>query len=190
MGHVSDRTVKSIEKFVNNITLKLGYVSEENMTCLEQFKRDCYNSKKELTDNVKQFREDLEKIIQKLKSSSNEQDDFKVEMKQFLTDSVEDLVSQGYSEAEALKKAFEQFGDEHTLETIDKPDMKGWKNNMKNQEAIGLFYAAGLFLGAGGGAIAGFLYNHVIYGAAVGLIIGLGLGLLSNALIALKQQHD
>lgn len=188
MSHVSNKTVKSIEKYVDKITLKLGYVSKENMTFLEEFKQEFYNSKKEMTENVRQFREDMEKIVQKLKVSSNAQDDFKEEMKQFLVDSVEDLLSQGYSEKEALKKALEQFGDEHTLEIIDKPNVKGWKNNMKHQEAIGLFYAAGLFLGAGVGAVAGFLYGHILYGAAAGVVIGLGLGLLSNAFIALKHQ--
>lgn len=187
MSHVSDKAVKSIEKYVDKLTLKLGYASNENMTFLEQFKRDLYNSKKEMTESARQFREDMEKNIQKLKLSSNAQDDFKEEMKQFLVDSVEDLLSQGYSEDEALKKALEQFGDEHTLEIIDKPEVKGWKNNMKHQEAIGLFYAAGLFLGTGIGAVVGFLYNHILYGAAAGVIIGLGLGLLANAFIALKQ---
>jgi seryl-tRNA synthetase len=189
MNHVSNKTVKSIEKFVDNLSLKLGYVSKENMTYLEQLKREFYNSKKEITENMKQFRDELEKFIQKLKVSSSEKDDFKEEMKQFLVDSVEDLMSQGYSEEEALKRALEQFGDEHSLEVPlevnDKQNSKGWES-MK-QEAIGLFYAAGLFLGGGAGAAIGFLYHHLLFGAAFGVIIGVGLGLLSNAIIALKQ---
>jgi seryl-tRNA synthetase len=189
MNHVSNKTVKSIEKFVDNLSLKLGYVSKENMTYLEQLKREFYNSKKEITENMKQFRDELEKFIQKLKVSSNEKDDFKEEMKQFLVDSVEDLMSQGYSEEEALKRALEQFGDEHSLEVPlevnDKQNSKGWES-MK-QEAIGLFYAAGLFLGGGTGATIGYLYHHLVFGAAIGVIFGIGLGLLSNAIIALKQ---
>lgn len=189
MSHVSNKTVKSIEKFVDNLSLKLGYVSKENMTYLDQLKQEFYNSKKEITENMKQFRDELETFIQKLKVSSNEKDDFKEEMKQFLVDSVEDLMSQGYSEEEALKRALEQFGDEHSLETSleinDKQNSKGWVS-MK-QEAIGLFYAAGLFLGGGVGATIGFLYHHLIFGTAIGVIIGIGLGLLGNAFIALKQ---
>lgn len=185
MSHVSNKTVKSIEKFVDNLSLKLGYVSKENMTYLDQLKQEFYNSKKEITENMKQFRDELETFIQKLKVSSNEKDDFKEEMKQFLVDSVEDLMSQGYSEEEALKRALEQFGDEHSLEINDKQNSKGWVS-MK-QEAIGLFYAAGLFLGGGVGATIGFLYHHLIFGTAIGVIIGIGLGLLGNAFIALKQ---
>jgi hypothetical protein len=59
---------------------------------------------------------------------------------------------------------------------------------MKHEEAIGLFYGAGLFLGVGGGIAAGFLYHHIIYGGIVGGIIGIGLGLLAHAFVALKQQ--
>jgi hypothetical protein len=188
MSLISHKTEKSIEKFVDQIAFKLGFVSKENMTYFEQLKLELQSSKKEMTENVKQFKEELDKTIQKLKISSHEKDDFKEEMKQFLTDSVDDLLSQGYTEEEALKRALEQFGDEQSLEveTVGKLNKGGWIN-MKEQEAIGLFYAAGLFLGIGGGSTVGFLYNHLIAGAAVGAVFGLGLGLLCNAFIALKH---
>jgi len=55
-------------------------------------------------------------------------------------------------------------------------------------EAIGLFYAAFLFLGVSVGLGIGFLTSHLILGGILGATIGIGLGLLSNAFIALK--HD
>jgi hypothetical protein len=190
MSPISHKSVKSIEDFVDRVAFKLGFVSKDNLTYFEQIKLELQNSKREVTENVKQFKEDLDNVMQKLKISSHEKDDFKEEMKSFLMDSVNDLVSQGYSEEEALKRAFEQFGDEHTLETevVRKQNKEGWMNmNMKEQEAVGLFYAAGLFLGVGGGATAGFFYNHLFIGASIGAVIGIGLGLLSNAFIALKH---
>lgn len=53
--------------------------------------------------------------------------------------------------------------------------------------AIKLFYIAFIVLGVGVGLIVGFFLWHIIIFAIFGFIIGLGLGILANAiLIAIK----
>jgi hypothetical protein len=54
-------------------------------------------------------------------------------------------------------------------------------------ESIGIFYAAFLFLGVGIGLLVGFINEHLIFGGIIGIILGIGLGLLSHGTIALKE---
>lgn len=114
-------------------------------------------------------------------------------------------MNEGYSEDEAIKITMEKF-DEAELnnngfqEFIDAfggfgldncNEMQKWYWYEKNGEAIGLFYATFVVLGTAIGAFSGYMYGHTLANIAInaglGFSIGVGLGLLSHAIIALKN---
>ncbi len=188
---VSDKTVKTIESFANDLSIKLGYTAEENMTYLEEIKYQLSNAKDDLKQNMKQMREDVEKFTTKLGVTSSQKGDFSEEIKLFLLDSVEDLKAQGFSEEEALKEAVNRFSEEDFSEIKSDVLSRTYDQNgvvqMKYEEAIGLFYAAFIFFGSGAGIWIGYIYDHIVLGGIIGFVLGLGCGLLSNAFIALKK---
>lgn len=185
---ISGKTMKSIEDFAKYLSFKLGYTSDENMTYLEEIKRGLQMAKEDWKRDVDDMKKETAKVVARLGLSPTKKEDFAEEMKLFLADHVEDLISQGYSEEEALKKTMQQFSEEDFSE-IKRNGWEGMEMRGKMEtryEAIGVFYAAFLFLGLGGGAWMGYAHDHLWLGLGIGGAIGLGLGLLSHGLVTLK----
>ena len=57
-----------------------------------------------------------------------------------------------------------------------------------NYEAVGLFYAASLILFTTIGVGIGFALNHIIVYGILGSVTGIGFGLLSHGILALKEK--
>ncbi len=139
----------------------------------------------------------FEKYINEYKNNKkNSSNDFKEEIKTYLADSIIDLMNEGLTESEALEKTISQFdeaelmpGMEDFMKEFDDFGIKMDAEWYAKHEAIGMFYGAfvvlGLAFGAFGGYLAGGLIN-ILVGTTLGLFTGVGLGLLSQCIIATK----
>lgn len=187
---LSNKSVKVIENFASSLSAKLGYTKEDDMTYMEEIKQQLSNAKDELKQNMEMMKKEVGKFTTKLGMKPSKKGDFAEEMKQFLMDSVEDLKAQGYSEEDALKEAISRFSEEDFSEIKKDCDNHYDQGGiqMKYEEAIGLFYAAFLFLGVGAGVWIGYVYQHMMLGGIIGFVLGLGCGLFSNAFVALMKK--
>ncbi len=170
MANLSKETNSKIDSLVNRVAKKSGYASKEIS---------------------------FEKYISEYKSNKkNNNNDFKEEIKTYLSDSIIDLMNEGLTESEALEKTISQFDEaelmpemEDFMKQFDDFGIKIDAEWYAKQEAVGVFYAAfvifGLTFGAFGGYVAGGIIN-ILVGAVVGLFTGVGLGLLSQGIIATK----
>lgn len=152
---------------------------------------------------LEKLRRNTSKIIIKKKRSETARD-AQNDMIHYMTDYMNDLIAEGFSEQEALERAKEEL--KFRSETVRSADLQerfaayGENRSPANYEAIGLFYAGFLFFGVSVGALAGFFgggggamffsggWVDTLIGLVVGVTIGLGLGLISHAIIVLKKR--
>ncbi|WP_374720670.1 permease prefix domain 1-containing protein [Peribacillus tepidiphilus] len=177
---LSTKTEKAIKKFVNNISVHSGIVSTENMTYLEEIKMNMIHAKKEMKQNIEQFKADTKDFLLKLQLSSNRNDDFQEEIQTHITEHVKELVSKGMTEEDALKVVLSEF---EGIDFSELNQMKGegemMKYNEQMYEAIGVFYAGFLLLGGAIGFIAASWTGLIL-----GIVIGIGLGNIAHGLTA------
>ncbi|HHV35598.1 MAG TPA: hypothetical protein GXX59_08490, partial [Syntrophomonadaceae bacterium] len=113
------------------------------------------------------------------------------------------LIAEGFSEQGAFERAKEEL--KFCCETAKYADLQErFAEHSENRyptgyESIGLFYAGFISFGLSIGALAGFLgsggremflsggWIDTLFGVVVGVIIGLGMGLISNAILVLKK---
>lgn len=170
------------------------YLEEAEMTYMEKLKR-----------KTGQTRNKVAAKLAKFKSRSETSLEAQNDMILYMSDYMNDLIAEGFSEEEAFGRAKEEL--KFPSETEKSADLQErfaeyYKNcDPVDYEAIGLFYAGFLFFGLSAGALIGFLggggretflsggWIDTLIGVGVGTIVGIGLGLISNAIILLKKKR-
>ena len=171
------------------------YLEEAEMTYLEKLQHQIGQTKRKVTNK-----------LSKLKTRSNVSIDVQNDLILYMSDYMNDLMEKGVSEQEAFERAKEEL--KFQSETSRSSDLKDkfveyYENfNPADHEAIGLFYAGFMFFGISVGGLIGFIASggrdlflsggwiDTLIGTAVGGIIGIGLGLISNAIIVLKKKGE
>ncbi|MED3624633.1 hypothetical protein P4482_16335 [Neobacillus thermocopriae] len=171
------------------------YLEEAEMTYLEKLQHQIGQTKRKVTNK-----------LSKLKTRSNVSIDVQNDLILYMSDYMNDLMENGISEQEAFERAKEEL--KFQSETTRSSDLKDkfveyYENfNPADHEAIGLFYAGFMFFGISISGLIGFIASggrelflsggwiDTLIGTAVGGIIGIGLGLISNAIIVLKKKGE
>lgn len=169
------------------------YLDEAEMTYMEKLRRKTGQAKNKLLKKLAKFKNRSE-------TSLEAQNDMII----YMSDYMNDLIAGGLSEREALERAKADLA--FRSETARSSDLQErFERYFENRdpvdyEAIGLFYAGFLFLGSAIGALVGFLgsggrgnflaggWIDTLTGVVVGAVIGIGMGLISNAIITLKKK--
>ncbi|GIP36583.1 hypothetical protein [Paenibacillus sp. J2TS4] len=169
------------------------YLEEAEMTYMEKLRRKTGQAKSKIMAK-------LEKFKSRSETSLEAQNDMII----YMSDYMNDLIAEGLSEREAFERAKEDLT--FRSETAKSSDLqeqfaKYFENrDPADYEAIGLFYAGFMFLGSSIGALVGFLgsggrekfltggWIDTLTGVIVGATIGIGMGLISNAIITLKKK--
>lgn len=203
--NLSRETAKELDRLVERVARKSGYSGGE-----ETYKEHLQRKLEQKLDKAKRT---LDHYRHKFSLRSTNQD-FADEIKTYLSDGIADLMAEGMSEAEALRVTKEKFDEaelagsfDEFMNEFDDFGLEQWQKQnqlwyMRHGESVGLFYAGFMMLGMVFGALIGFLTSggvpaflpqggwvYTIIGLAVGLFTGLGLGMLSNAIIvAIKRK--
>jgi hypothetical protein len=169
------------------------YLDEAEMTYLEKLRRKTGQTRSKIAAKLAKFKGRSETALEA-------QNDLLL----YMSDYMKDLMEKGLSEEEAFERAKEEL--EYRSESERSADLherfaRYYENrDPAEYEAIGLFYAGFLFFGVSIGALIGYLggggrevfltdgWIDTAIGAAVGTVIGLGAGLISNAVIVLKKK--
>lgn len=192
---LSRESMESIDKLVQRVAMKAGYTGKEDITYKEHLQTKYEQKREKLQRKVNKYRH-------KLSLRPSRGSDFSEEIRTYLKDGLTDLMQEGHTEEEALRITMEKFDEAELKDSFDEFakefegfGMEEYMHNaewyMKNGESIGLFYAAFTVFGLTFGALAGYLIGHTWITAVIGLVVGLftgvGCGLLSNAIIALRR---
>jgi len=169
------------------------YLEESEMTYLEKLRRKAGQTKSKLDRKLARFRR-----------SSEQAQEARNDMFLYMSDYMNDLISQGLSEEDAFEKASTELAASRQNDNTDlhadfheRIRQYYLTKDPADYEAVGLFYAGFLFLGivvggligfGKGGALSGFTsqqgWIYTLIGVGVGIFAGMGLGLISNAIIA------
>ncbi len=169
------------------------YLDEAEMTYLERLRR-----------KTGQARNRIAAKLAKFKGRSAMAQEAQNDLILYMSDYMKDLMEKGLSEEEAFERAKEELA--YRSESARSADLhERFARYYENrdpalEEAIGLFYAGFLFFGVSIGALTGFLegggretfltggWIDAAIGAVAGTVIGLGAGLISHAVIVLKNR--
>jgi hypothetical protein len=192
--NVSQEAAKRIETMVERVAQKAGYTGRQNMTYKELLQAKLQQKRDKAKNKIGGYRRKLS-----LKPGNA---DFAEEIRTYLTDGLVDLMKEGRTEAEAIEITLKKFDEAELNESFDDFakafggfGMKEWSavRSTKADEAAGLFYAAFVVLGSTLGALVGWLlggtWQVTLIGLGVGLFTGVGLGLLSNAIIVARMKE-
>ncbi len=182
----SKETQQKIDRFSAEMSQR--YLSDVEMTHLESLRK-----------NVRQAANSVGEQIAKFKAKSSKSIDAQNDLVVYMSDYMSDLISQGLTEQEAFEKAKTELSATDTEQASDMRErfIQYYKNrDPAEEEAIGLFYGGFFFLGIAVGGLIGFLVSggvpafsadgwiYTLVGVAAGAFIGIGLGLISNAIIS------
>jgi len=188
----SRETMDKIRKFAKEQSRY--YLEDAEMTYMEKMRR-----------KSAQTRDRIVKKLAKFKNRSETALEAQNDMILYMSDYMNDLIAQGYSEQEAFERARQdlQFRSDSDKSADLKERFTEYYENLDPaaSEAIGLFYAGFLFFGVAIGGLAGFIagggkdaflsggWIDTLVGVLVGGVIGLGFGMISNAVVALKNRQ-
>lgn len=186
----SDEIKEGIEQFAEEQLQH--YLEETEMAYMEKLRWE-----------IGQTKGKIMAMLGKVKSRSETLLDLHNEMIAYMSNYMNDLIAEGFSEQGAFERAKEEL--KFRCEMAKPADsQERFAEHYENQytaerQAVGLFYAGFISLGLSIGALAGFLgsggrdvflsggWVDTLIGVAVGALIGLGMGLISNAVLVLKQ---
>jgi len=189
----SKETERKIDQFAKEQSQ--FYLEESEMTYLEKLRRKAGQTKRKLDRKLARFR-----------SSSEQALEARNDMFLYMSDYMNDLISRGLSEEEAFEKASAELRasgegtetDPHA-DFHDRIQQYYLTRDPADYEAIGVFYGGFLFLGIAAGALIGFIaggalpgfrldgWIYTLIGTGVGVIAGIGLGLISHAILSIKR---
>lgn len=192
MMNFSDEIREKIKQFAKEQSQH--YLEEAEMTYLEKIQHKIGQTKSRFTNK-----------LSKLKSRSDVSLDVQNDLILYMSDYMKDLMEKGFSEQEAFERAKEElkYSSEST-KTADLHDRfaEYYKNyDPADYEVIGLFDSGFMFLGISIGALSGFITSggrvmflsggwiDTLIGGVAGVIIGLGIGQISHAIIVLKKKR-
>jgi len=187
----SSETMEKIRKFAKEQSRY--YLEEAEMTYLEKMRHKSAQIRSRIMTKLEKFKKRSEMALE----AEND-------MILYMSDYMNDLIRQGHSEQEAYERAKMElrFRSESAKSADLQERFKKYYENLDPavSEAIGLFYAGFLFFGVALGGLAGFLggggrdaflaggWIDALTGAVIGGIVGIGFGMISNAVIALKHR--
>lgn len=169
------------------------YLEEAEMTYMEKLKRKTGQAKNKIIDK-------LSRLKRRSDTSLEAQNDMVV----YMSDYMKDLMDGGLSEQEAFEQAKEEL--KFRSDTAKSADLQEQfaeyykKYDSAAYEAIGLFYGGFMFFGFSLGALTGFISSggreaflsggwiDTLIGSVVGVVVGIGFGLISHAIIVLKNK--
>lgn len=164
------------------------YLEEAEMTYLEKLRKKTGQTKRKLGKKLARF-----------KASSEQGREAQDDMILYMSDYMNDLMSQGLSEQEAFEKAREELsasGDFDLHAGFHERFRQYYEErNPADYEVIGLFYGGFLFSGVVVGALIGYAASggrseflnggwiDTLIGTGSGALLGIALGLISNAVV-------
>lgn len=170
------------------------YLEDAEMTYMEKLRRKGGQTKDKIGRKLSRF-----------KGRSDTGLEAQNDMVLYMSDYMNDLMSQGLTEQEAFEKASEAMkqgsGSEQSADLNERLRQYIENRDPAEQEAIGVFYAGFMFIGMAAGGVIGYLsgggrmaflsggWIDAVIGVGVGLFIGLGLGLISNGVIAMTKRR-
>jgi hypothetical protein len=185
-------TQQRIEQFAREQSQH--YLEKAEMTYLEKLRKKSGQTKRKIGRKLARF-----------KSRSEQGREAQNDMLLYMSDYMEDLMSKGLSEQEALEKAKEELAA--SSESDRHADLRErfyqyyGDRDPADYEAAGLLYGGFLILGVAAGALVGYALSggrqeflnsgwvDTLIGAGAGALLGIGLGLISNAIIvAIKRK--
>lgn len=170
------------------------YLDDAEMTYMEKLRRKNGKAKEKINAQLAKF-----------KNSSAQSREAQDDMILYMSDYMNDLISQGLSEQAAYEKASNQlsFTSKTSQSTSLQHKFQKYYENLDVavMEAVGLYYAAGVIIGPILGGVAGTLLGATLFasiswwipivaGAVVGGGIGIGFGLLMHASIIQKSSRQ
>ena len=187
----SQETQQKINQFAKDQSQH--YLEEAEMTYLEKLR-----AKSSAT------RQKIGKKLSRFKASSEKGQEAQNDMILYMSDYMNDLMSQGLSEQEAFEKAKKELassGESDLHAGLQERYQQYYANyNPADYETIGLFYGGFVVLGLIAGALIGYLTSggrteflnggwiDTLVGTGVGIFIGAGLGQISHAIIVAKMR--
>ncbi|MDR3288773.1 MAG: hypothetical protein LBT22_05035 [Peptococcaceae bacterium] len=181
----SQETQRKMDQFAREQSRR--YLEAAEMTYLEKLREKSGRSKRKIGAKLARF-----------KGTSDKGLEAQNDMTLYMSDFMQDLISQGISEQDAFARAREALSADESEQAADlHARFRQYYQNRDpaDYEAVGLLYGGFLFIGLAVGALIGFLASggvpaflksgwiYTLAGIAAGAMIGIGLGLLSNALI-------
>ena len=168
------------------------YLDAAEMTYLEKLRAKAGQTKEKIGQKVSRF-----------KRASGHAIEAQSDMVLFMSDYMNDLMSKGLSEQQALEKATEE------LAALEKSDLSSdlqehFQQYYRNQspaamEAIGLIYGGFLLVGTAIGALTGYILSggrqefvnggwiDTLVWAGAGALLGIGGGTISHAFITIRS---
>ncbi|WP_338465353.1 hypothetical protein [Shouchella rhizosphaerae] len=157
-----------------------------------------------LSQKSGEVKKKLAKQMEKFKRTSKQTLEAREDLETYMSDYVNDLMSQGYQEEEAMelaKKALAADSDSDLAANLqDKYKTYYLTRSPEMEETIGLFYAGFMFVGMAIGAVVGILIGAFVFtahffasvaiGTGLGLIFGLGCGMLKHGSIVNKSSAN
>ncbi len=184
---LSRDTEKKINQFVKKNT-ELNATDNEELTYFEKL---ALHANKTLGE--------AKKTAAKFKWTSQKNQEAQEDLISYMTDYIQDLVVEGgISETDAFEKAKGTFAVENPENPLLDSNAK-WLHHFEPnvEEAIGLYYAAFMFIGLTLGALLGVILQMVVLKeeigllffivTGIGLMLGLAFGMLKNAKISLNR---
>ncbi|MDD2360130.1 MAG: hypothetical protein PHS89_09865 [Syntrophaceticus schinkii] len=168
------------------------YLEEAEMTYMDKLRWE-----------IGQTRSKIMAKLGKLKGHSETSLEVQNDMIIYMSNYMNDLIAEGFSEQGAFERAKEEL--KFCCEIAKSADLQerfaehDESRDPADYGAVGLFYAGFLSFGFSIGALAGFLgsggrevflsggWIDTLIGVAVGVIIGLGMGFINNAILVLKK---
>ena len=184
----SKETERKIARFAREQSLH--YLDEAEMTYLEK-----------LREKAGRARGKFDRKIARFRSNSDQAREASSDLFLYMSDYMNDLISQGLSEQDAYEKASTELASGEGGESDHHADFHGriqhYYDNLapEQYEMVGVFYGGLLFLGLAIGALIGFIsggalpgfhgegWIYTLIGTGAGAVIGIGLGLLSHGII-------
>ena len=185
----SDETQRQIEKFAKEQSAY--YLESAEMSILDRLK---YKSRS--------VRSKTEEKIKKITGDTSVKKEASDDMYLFMSDYISDLTEKGMDESEAFEKAKSELAFSAAPSQTERLQKK-YEDYYENidpayAEAVGLYYGAGVIIGAACGFIAGIaagplIYKNISFAAAAaagtlfGVMLGIGFGMLKNASLLKKN---
>ena len=188
---ISNDTKKKMESFAREQSQ--NYLSDAELSHIERLRK-----------KGAQTKEKIEAKLSRFKGTSDKSAEAQGDMLLYMSDYMNDLISQGMNEQEAFEKAKQQlsFESKSPCNYDLKEKYRQYYENLSIDyyETTGLLYGGFTILGLTLGGLIGFLTSggvpaflkdgwvYTLIGIGVGLFIGVGLGLISNAILASKNR--
>ena len=187
---VSERSKDEINQFAK--AQALHYLDIAEMTYLEKVKAKGQNARHRAARKLKRF-----------KPGSDDAAEVQNDLILYMHDYMEDMLSQGIPEAEALERAKKDLraSEQSDAQSLMQEKIMKYieERDPATDEAIGLFYGGFVLLGLLLGALIGYLggggrelflsggWIDTLVGTGVGLLLGAGAGMISHGILVRRS---